>query len=228
MEQSFSFSGGVLRDCKSVLLQADGSFQWENRKVVSESGTFHTGPNTTKLRLVLSQGGQGGAPGEDGSFPSGIYGNTDGNGAAGMDGDGGLVWAGVIDVNPGTDYDIVIGKGGAASTTVGVAGEKGTHTTFGVHSSSIGKLYPLGYSDIASGSSYGRSGVPAPISGSGDGGKGGKGGRAGVRHRETTYDKDGKPTGSHMVVDCEPSAGEPGVSGADGVCVIYWDKEEGT
>lgn len=226
MEQNFSFSNGVLQNCRSVLLQPDGSFQWENRKVVSESGTFHTGPNTTKLRLVLSQGGQGGSPGEDGSFPSGIYGgNTDGNGADGRDGDGGMVWAGVINVNPDTDYDIVIGKGGAASTTVGVAGEKGTHTTFGVHSSASGKLYPLGYSDIASGNSYGRSGVSLPIGGSGDGGKGGKGGRAGVRHRENTYDKDGKPTGSHMVVDCEPTVGEPGVSGADGVCVIYWDKE---
>ena len=225
MEQAFNFSGGVLRDCRSVLLQADGSFQWENRQVVTESGTFHTGPSTTQLRLVLSQGGQGGAPGEDGSFSNKEFGGSDGNGADGRDGDGGLVWAGVIDVNPDTDYEIVIGKGGAASTTVGVAGDAGTHTTFGVHSSASGKLYPLGYSDIASGSSYGRSGVKAPVHGTGDGGYGGKGGRAGVRHREPIYNKDGKPIGSHMVIDVRPTLGEPGVAGADGVCVIYWDKE---
>ena len=225
MEQAFNFSGGVLRDCRSVLLQADGSFQWENRQVVTESGTFHTGPSTTQLRLVLSQGGQGGAPGEDGSFSNKEFGGSDGNGADGRDGDGGLVWAGVIDVNPDTDYEIVIGKGGAASTTVGVAGEAGTHTTFGVHSSASGKLYPLGYSDIASGSSYGRSGVKAPVHGTGDGGYGGKGGRAGVRHRDPIYNKDGKPIGSHMVIDVRPTLGEPGVAGADGVCVIYWDKE---
>lgn len=227
MEQAFNFAGGVLRDCRSVLLQADGSFQWENRQVVTESGTFHTGPNTTQLRLVLSQGGQGGAPGEDGSFPAGIFGgNTDGNGADGRDGDGGLVWAGVIDVNPDTDYEIVIGKGGAASTTVGVDGEAGTHTTFGVHSSASGKLYPLGYSDIASGSSYGRSGVKVPAAGTGDGGKGGLGGAAGVRHRETVFNDEGKPSGSHWIVDVKPTNGQPGVAGADGVCVIYWDKEE--
>lgn len=227
MEQDFTFSNGVLRDCKSVLLQPDGSFQWENRQVVTESGTFHTGASTTKLRLILSQGGQGGAPGEDGAFPD-KYTGEDGYGEDGQDGNGGLVWAGVIDVNPDTDYEIVIGQGGEASTTVGVAGAEGTHTTFGVHSSADGKLYPLGYSDIASGSSYGRSGVKAPIDGTGDGGQGGDGGEAGVRHRETTYNKDGKPTGSHMVVDCYPTKGKPGVAGANGICVIYWDKEAET
>ena len=226
MEQSFSFSGGVLRDCKSVLLQADGSFQWENRLVVTESGTFHTGPSTTQLRLVLSQGGQGGAPGEDGSFSDQEFGGSDdGNGADGRDGDGGLIWAGIIDVNPDTDYAIVIGKGGASSTTVGVAGEAGTHTTFGVHSSASGKLYPMGYSDIASGSSYGRSGVASPVNGTGDGGRGGKGGQAGVRHREQIFDVNGKPAGSTVVIDVQPGKGKPGVPGADGVCVIYWDKE---
>ena len=227
MEQAFNFSGGVLRDCRSVLLQADGSFQWENRQVVTESGTFHVPAGVSQLRLILAGGGQGGAPGEDGSFPAGIFGgNTDGNGADGRDGDGGLVWAGVIDVNPDTDYEIVIGKGGAASTTVGVAGEAGTHTTFGVHSSASGKLYPLGYSDIASGSSCGRSGVKVPAAGTGDGGKGGHGGEAGVRHRETVFNDEGKPSGSHWIVDVKPTKGLPGVAGADGVCVIYWDKEE--
>lgn len=227
MEQDFTFSNGVLRDCKSVLLQPDGSFQWENRQVVTESGTFHVPAGVSQLRLILAGGGQGGAPGEDGTFPDKYFGE-DGYGEDGQDGNGGLVWAGVIDVNPDTDYEIVIGQGGEASTTVGVAGAEGTHTTFGVHSSADGKLYPLGYSDIASGSSYGRSGVKAPIDGTGDGGQGGDGGEAGVRHRETTYNKDGKPTGSHMVVDCYPTKGKPGVAGANGICVIYWDKEAET
>lgn len=170
------------------------------------------------------QGGQGGGYGEDGSFPDNFLGK-DGYGKSGQDGNGGLVFAGVINVNPDTDYAIVIGHGGDASTTAGVAGEEGAHTTFGVHSSAIGKLYPLGYSDIASGSSYGRTGVSSPISGTGDGGKGGQGGEAGARHRETTYDADGNPAGSRVVVDVKPTPGNPGIPGANGVCVIYWDKE---
>ena len=43
--------------------------------------------NTTQLRLVLSQGGQGGAPGEDGSFSNKEFGGSDGNGADGRDGE---------------------------------------------------------------------------------------------------------------------------------------------
>ena len=225
MEQSFSFSDGVLMDCKSVLLQADGSFMFQNRKVFTESGTFHVPSGVSQLRLILVQGGQGGEHGEDGSFPDNFLGK-DGYGKNGQDGNGGLVFAGVINVNPDTDYAIVIGHGGAASTTVGIAGEEGTHTTFGVHSSANGKLYPLGYSDIASGSSYGRSGVASPVNGTGDGGIGGQGGEAGARHRETTYDKDGNPAGSRVVVDVKPTPGKPGIPGANGVCIVYWDKEE--
>lgn len=224
MEQSFAFSDGVLRNCKSVLLQADGSFMFQNRKVFSENGTFHVPSGVSSLRLILVQGGQGGGYGEDGSFPDNSLGK-DGYGKSGQDGNGGLVFAGVINVNPDTDYAIVIGQGGDASTTAGMPGEEGAHTTFGVHSSAIGKLYPLGYSDIASGSSYGRTGVSSPISGTGDGGKGGQGGEAGARHRETTYDADGNPAGSRVVVDVKPTPGNPGIPGANGVCVIYWDKE---
>ena len=81
MEQRLAFSNGVLRDCKSVLLQADGSFLFENRQVFTENGTF-TGPaGVTTLRLILVGKGGDGTDGTDGSW--------DAAGVDGVDGDGG-------------------------------------------------------------------------------------------------------------------------------------------
>lgn len=229
MEQSFTFSNGVLWDCKSVLLQADGSFLFENRVVFTESGVFHTGPNQTQARLILSQGGQGGARGGDGYVGgSGVLpgsGVSSGEGDPGLDGHGGKVWSGVVNVNPDTDYTVVIGKGGKASTVTGAPGEEGGETTFGVYSSANGKVYSPSFTDLASGDAYGRTGVEVPISGTGDGGKGGKGGEAGAGYWEQRFWPDGRPRGWKFVVTVDPGPGQPGVDGADGVCVIYWDKE---
>ena len=229
MEQSFTFSNGVLRDCKSVLLQADGSFLFENRVVFTESGVYHTGPNQTQARIIVVQGGQGGARGGDGYVGgSGVLpgsGVSSGEGDPGLDGSGGKVWSGVVNVNPDTDYTVVIGKGGKASTVTGVPGEEGGETTFGVYSSANGKVYSPSFTDLASGDAYGRTGVEAPISGTGDGGKGGKGGSAGSGYWEQLFWDDGRPRGWHFEVTVQPGPGQPGVDGADGVCVIYWDKE---
>ena len=204
MEQSFMFSNGVLRDCKSVLLQADGSFMFQSRKVFTESGTF-TGPSgVTKLRLILVGKGGDGTDGADGSYSS--------SGADGIDGAGGLVWAGTININEGQTYSINIDA----------------NSTFGAYSSVNGKTYEHGYTDIASGDSFARAGVSDPKPGTGDGGAKGIGGSQGVRHREINYDSNGNPSGSHMVIDAYPGKGTAGVSGATGCVVIYWDKEEAT
>ena len=230
MEQSFTFSNGVLRDCKSVLLQADGSFLFENRVVFTESGVYHTGPNQTQARIILSQGGQGGARGGDGYVGgSGVLpgsGVTSGEGDPGLDGYGGKVWSGVVNVNPDTDYAVVIGKGGKASAVTGVPGEEGGETTFGVYSSANGKVYSPSFTDIANGDAFGRTGVEVPISGTGDGGVGGKGGSAGSGYWEQLFWDDGRPRGWRFEVTVQPGPGQPGVDGADGVCVIYLDKEE--
>lgn len=245
MEQSFTFSGGVLRDCRSVLLQADGSLLFENRQVFTESGTFHVPAGVTQLRILIAGGGQGGSRGQDGFVGgSGVLpgqGVSSGAGAQGLSGGGGKVWAGVVNVNPDTDYQIVIGKGGAKSDTYGVPGEEGTETTFGVYSSANGAAYPTGYSDVATGDSYGRTGVEKPLSGTGDGGAGGKGGSAGSGYWEQLFWTDvehvpepgggsgsistTRPRGWEFIVTTPPGPGEPGVDGADGVCVVYWDKE---
>lgn len=262
MEQSFTFVDGYLRDCRSVLLQADGSFMFEERRVLVGSGKFHIPAGVSEVRVLLVSGGQGSSKGQDGYFKSGsnLPGGSvsSGEGARGLDGSGGYVWAGVINVNPDTDYEYACGVGGKKSNKYGVAGELGTHTTFGVYSSENGEVYPVGYTDLANGDSFGRTGVAKPVDGTGDGAAGGEGGEAGVGYYEQKYwtqaDVDagkhpgattgpsggnrpvspgtpgsesivGKPKGWDFVVVKEPGPGKPGVDGADGCVVIYWDKE---
>lgn len=203
MEQRLAFSNGVLRGCNSVLLQADGSFLFENRKVFTESGTF-TGPaGVTTIRLILVSKGGDGADGTDGTW--------DAAGVDGEDGCGGKVWSGTVSINDGQTY------------TVNVDDE----SIFGAYSSANGKVYPNGFTDIKSGDSYGRTGVAVPKSGTGDGGVGGRGGMKGNRHTETH--KDSTVGGSGItetveVVDNYPTNGTKGVAGASGCVVVYWDK----
>ena len=63
--------------------------------------------------------------------------------------------------------------------------------------------YANGYTDVRSGESYGRSAVPSPRPGYGEGGAKGTGGTAGARHREKQYHADGSPAGSRWVIDGE-------------------------
>lgn len=214
MEQNFRFSGGVLRDCKSVLLQPDGSFLYQSRQVFTESGQF-TGPaGVTTLRLILVGKGKDGTDGTDGTW--------DEAGKDGVDGAGGLVWAGTVNINGGQTYTVTVGE----------------DATFGVHTSANGKVYPNGFTDVQSGDSYARTGVEAPADGSGDGGRKGLGGVQGHRHTETHKDYTvggtlpGNSSGVYIpvtvtVVDNKPGKGTQGKSGAKGCVVVYWDKEAG-
>lgn len=234
MEQSFRFSGGVLRDCRSVLLQADGSFLFEQRQVLTGSGEWTPPAGVTQLRLVIGQGSQGSTDGEDGSYYkySGSYGETEVPPSHAKDGTAGLagkIWHGTVTINPGVPIAYSVGAGTAAGAFGQIVPE-GEESVFGAYTSADGRIYENGYTDIASGDSYGRSGVEKPVDGSSDGPAHGAGGRNEIwkySHRETKYDKDGKPTGSRPVyVQLSTSTpGGKGVDGADGFIVIYWDKE---
>ena len=202
MTQTFTFQNGVLQGCQSVLLQADGSFLFEEMAVITESGSWTAPAGVSQLRLILVGKGENGTAGADGTF--------DGPGADGTDGLGGLVWYGTVDINPQQQFTITIGD----------------DTVMGQYSSANGIRYQTGYTDIASGNSYGRTGVQVPISGSGDGGAGGQGGTQGARHREDAFDIHGNPIGQMWVVDVQPGLGQPGVNGVTGCAVIYWDKPE--
>lgn len=202
VSQEFRFSSGVLKECKSTLLQADGSFLYQNRVVITETVSWKAPSGVLKLRIILVQNGEDGGTGADGTWDSA--------GDKGADGLGGKVWTGVIDINPEQEFLVMFGK----------------ETTFGDYSSTDGEHYPYGFTDIASGDSFARTGVQNPLPGSGDGGAGGAGGVKGNKHQETITGADGS---SHTttVIDNYPGEGQPGIPGASGCVVVYYDKPGG-
>lgn len=198
--QTMQFSGGVLQGCQSQLLQADGSFQFQGRAQITESGTWTAPAGKTQLRVILVGHGGNGTAGTDGSW--------DEAGTPGAPGLGGLVWAGTININNGQSFDVTIGE----------------NTVFGAYSSANGKRYANGYTDVASGDSFARTGVAAPLPGSGDGGAAGKAGAQGRRQWVTKQNEDGSTTGRWKVYS-QPGKGTAGKQGAPGCVVVYWDKE---
>ena len=201
MMQTFKIQDGALQGCQSRLLQADGSFLFQARAVITKSGSWTAPAGVTALRLILVGKGEDGTAGTDGTW--------DEAGVDGVDGIGGLVWAGTVSINPQQSFSVQIGD----------------NSVFGQYSSANGSRFPFGYTDIASGDSFARTGVQKPVPGSGDGGAKGLGGIKGNRHREPSYDLDGNPVGSHWEIDNYPGEGTAGQAGVSGCVVIYWDKE---
>lgn len=198
MQQNFEYSDGVLTGCKSVLLQADGSYLYQNRVYIKSSGSWTAPAGVTSIRLILVGKGANGGNGTDGSWAAA--------GTPGADGSGGRVWSGTATVSGGQTFNITIGD----------------NTTFGVYSSANGTIFPNGFTDIISGDSFARPGVAAPLAGSGDGGMGGEAGRQGAMHDEAIDDPEGRPI-YETVIDARPTPGGAGVSGATGCVVIYYD-----
>lgn len=206
IRQDFSYKNGVLMNCTSVLLQADLSVQYKNRIEISKSSVFTVPDDVTSIHFILVGKGENGGKGQDGDWEV--------TGEDGENGLGGKVFANTINVSPGQNIQVTIG----------------TDTLFGSYSSANGIVYEYGYTDIASGKSYARSGVKSPISGTGDGGIGGAGGRAGWFHIEGGNPDTGHtgsiipvvPTGT-VVVDNYPGEGKPGSTGATGCAIIYYD-----
>ena len=225
--QTLRLQDGYLQGCQSRLLQADGSFLFQECVLLTEDCTWTVPAGVTRLRVVLGQGGQGGGKGQDGWIQHGGGEVTSGYGEDGVSGSGGRIWYGTIDINPQQQFAVQIGHGGVSSDTYGVAGAEGGHTTFGPYSSANGKVYPNGYTDIANGDSYGRTGVETPANGTSDGAAGGKGGEPGAGHYYE-YTKSNGNTGRAYKEDVPPGPGKSGKQGADGFVLVYWDKEETT
>lgn len=199
--QTFQFSNGVMQGCQSQLLQADGSFLYQGREVITTPGTWKAPAGKKSLRVIVVGKGGDGTKGADGNFENA--------GADGVDGLGGRVWAGTININEGQAFPVTFGE----------------NTTFGAYSSANGKRYDNGYTDVASGDSFARTGVAKPVPGTGDGGAGGKGGTKGQGHYETSYNSQGNPNGTYWAVDVPPGKGTSGALGVLGCVVVYWDKE---
>lgn len=238
MSQTFNFQDGVLQQCRSSLLQADGSYLWENFAVIRESGIFTAPPGVHQLRIVLGRGGQGGGVGQEGQYKSAGTSNISFSGfnceygEDGVDGQGGEIWYGVIDCNEGQQFQVTLGAGGAPGGVYGQPGSLGGHTTFGVYSSENGQLYPNGYTDIANGQAFARTGVEVPLPGTGDGGKGGKGGDPPEGYLYTyTYTPIGAAstvvnTATKWQETKPPGPGHPGAPGATGFAMVTWDRPD--
>lgn len=245
MMQTFTMQNGVLQGCASKLLQADGSYLFTEFAVITQSGKWKAPANVKDniLRVVIGQGGQGSGPGQEGQWESSGSSNISFSGyrgvegSPGVDGSGGKVWFGVININPEQEFDVYLGQGGAPGNVYGRAGSFGEETTFGAYSSADGQFYENGYTDIANGQSFARPGVPVPLPGSGDGAKGGAGGSAGTGYLDwvehsfkptPSEDRPGTPITGHYTwkVLEEPGPGDPGRAGASGFVMVTWDKAE--
>ena len=203
--QKLQFSDGVLQGCQSTLLQADGSFLFTERAVITQSGTWTAPAGKKKLFVILVGHGGNGTDGTDGTW--------DAAGVNGTDGLGGLVWAQTISINEQQSFAVTIGE----------------HTTFGAYSSANGQRFRYGYTDVRSGDSFARTGVAVPKSGTGDGGAAGRGGVKGNRREvsHTVTDEEGNTSTEWVtVIDNYPGKGTAGVNGVAGCVVVYWEKEE--
>jgi hypothetical protein len=197
--QTFQFSNGVMQGCQSQLLQADGSFLYQGREVITTPGTWKAPAGKKSLRVILVGKGGDGTRGQDGTW--------DAAGADGVDGLGGLVWAATININDGQEFPVAFGE----------------NTTFGAYSSANGKRYENGYTDVASGDSFARTGVAKPRAGTGDGGAGGKGGEQG-RRQKITWEDEGGFSHSYWKIYSYPGVGADGAMGASGCAVVYYSK----
>lgn len=244
--QTLTMQDGVLQNCASTLLQANGSFLFEDCVVLTESGDWTAPAGKKQLFVAIGQGGQGGMRGQDGSLSKGEKPSMDVDtgvvsqkgtysaapGAQGQPGVGGKIWFGTIDINEQQTFAVKIGKGGKASTAYGTMGAEGEETTFGAYSSANGKIFPLGYTDVASGNSYGRTGVPVPLKGTSDGAAGGAGGEPGIGgwgKASTIIAGSGRKIYyTYWDPVKQPGPGKMGKDGADGFVLIFWDKEDET
>ena len=159
IEQEFIIKNGVMKGVKSMLLQADGVFNYEGRVEIKNSGTWKAPAGATRLRIIIVGHGEDGEDGTDGDWwvP----------GKDGKDGRGGNVWHQTVNINPEQEFSVNIGK---------------NDTTFGPYSSADGHYYATGYTDVNSGKSYARTGNENAKKGSGDGGDGGQRGKSGKNH----------------------------------------------
>lgn len=243
--QSFELENGFLTNCKSTFLQANGAVLFEESVLLTEDITWTAPAGVTKLFVVIGQGGQGGARGQEGILQElegahisqesgqitqrGSYKSEQGQ--QGASGSGGKIWYGTININSGQKFAVHVGAGGAASDVYGTPGAVGEESTFGAYSSAAGSVYPAGYTDIANGNSYGRTGVLKPLAGTSDGGSGGEGGEGGVggwSRASTTLASGRKLYYTYWDPKKAPGKGKEGSAGGSGFVLVSWDKSEVT
>ena len=166
---------GLLKSRTSALVgflpqQPESSEYFDERVLLTGSGTWTVPEGVTTYTKVLIGGGQGGkhgGKGEDGkqrtaSWSEGMYtrynwsgylpGVISKGGVGGEGGIGGKVLVETVnDATPGESIAYSCGAAGAGATTDGAEGENGTATTMGGSSSDSGSSSDIGYTDPVTG-----------------------------------------------------------------------------
>ena len=168
---------GLLKSRTSALVgflppQPESSEYFDERVLLTGSGTWTVPDGVTTYTKVLIGGGQGGkrgGKGEDGkqrtaSWSERVLGTLTYNwsgylpgaiskgGVGGEGGVGGKVLVETVnDATPGESIDYSCGAAGAGATTDGAEGENGTATTMGGSSSDSGSSSDIGYTDPVTG-----------------------------------------------------------------------------
>lgn len=222
-KQQLKLDAGVMRNMPSYLVQSPNDSLYENKVVLTGSGTW-TAPTAGTIKVTLIGGGTGGMGGGGGNMHDGFADPDDNEG--GIGGDGGRVYIAEAVATAGQVFDYSCGLGGAAGEggatgKDGSPGTEGENTTFGVYNSSNGVRYTVGLMDIQSGAVYAQKGgdYGYPVEGlNGSGGAGGKNGKNGKRVRVVNPE-----TGeSYTKVKARPQAGSDGQPGKDGCVIVEW------
>lgn len=166
---------GILKSEMTALVgflppQPESSEYFDERVLLTGSGTWTVPEGVTTYTKVLIGGGQGGkhgGKGEDGkqrtaSWSEGMYtrynwsgylpGAISKGGVGGEGGVGGKVLVETVnDATPGESIAYSCGAAGAGATTDGAEGENGTATTMGGSSSDSGSSSDIGYTDPVTG-----------------------------------------------------------------------------
>lgn len=223
-KQQLTLDNGVMRNVPSELVQSPNDSVYQNKTILTGSGTW-TAETAGTIKLTIIGGGNGGMGGGGGNMHHQGWSAPEDN-TGGIGGDGGGVFIIEIQASEGQEFDYACGTGGYGGSKGGVGqdgshGGAGTASTFGAFSSANGTVYSVGIMDIATGAVYAQRGgdYGAKIDGkNGSGGSGGKMGKNGM-----TVTRTNKETGqSYDVVKSRPTAGEFGQPGQPGCIIVEW------
>lgn len=196
IESSDVTVSGKLASTESILIGYTPSDIGEQEyydtvEVVTQPGAWTVPENVTSIRAVLIGGGQGGASGKAGQQalesagewnytssttnrttyqqgPGLCYGGE--GGEAGAGGQGGKILQVEIAVQPGDQYQVTIGQGGAGEVFgTELEEHNGGDTMFGEYTSADGAADPQGYTDVINGNIYARPGETGIPGGAGGG-----------------------------------------------------------
>lgn len=233
-KQQLKLDRGVMRQMPSYLVQSPNDSMYENKVVLTGSGTWES-PVDGTIKVTLIGGGTGGRGGGGGHMVTQGHEIEKADGGTGGDGGNVYIFETVAEVGQLFDYYCGLagdGGNGGAGAQVGANygsdfgengefGAVGEDTTFGVYTSESGVRYPIGIMDIQSGSVYAQTGG---ADGSKILGSYGSGGAGGIRGKDGLYvwvlnkqtDQMFKYTASYA------KSGMDGERGRDGCVIIEW------